>query len=96
VIPELVPVQSTKSTRDISIIKIKNGAENDTDPNPNGGRALSARDLEIVGQDFVNGFIWSQNIGSPDGPVAEVNAFGSVQPIFSLELFIRTNRRYNR
>ncbi len=85
VIPEFVPVQSTKSTRDISIIKIKNGAENDTDPNPNGGRALSARDLEIVGQDFVNGFIWSQNIGSTDGPVAEVNALGSVQPIFSLE-----------
>ena len=79
-----VPVQSNKSTLNIALIKIKNGAANNTDPNPNGGRALSARDLDIVDQNFVDGFIWSQNIGSPDGPVAEVNAFGSPQPIFSL------------
>ena len=79
-----VPVQSNKSALNIALIKIKNGAANNTDPNPNGGRALSARDLDIVDQNFVDPFIWSQNIGSPDGPVAEVNAFGSPQPIFSL------------
>ena len=79
-----IPVQSDKSTLNIALIKIKNGAANNTDPNPNGGRALSSKDLDIVDQSIVDGFIWSQNIGSTDGPAAEVNAFGSPQPIFSL------------
>jgi len=78
-------VQTNKGTKDIAIININNGSASLTDPNPNGGRALSTRDLRIVDQQDNDFAIWDQRLNSPNGPVAEINAFGDPQPIFSLE-----------
>ena len=85
VVPSPVEIQSNKGTRDISIININNGSSSFTDPNPNGGRALSTRDLRIVDQNYNDFGIWSQNIDSPNGPPAEVVIFGDSAPIFSLQ-----------
>ena len=43
--PTAVPVKTNKGVRDLAIINVNNGAANKTDPNPNGGLALSKRDL---------------------------------------------------
>ncbi len=83
--PPQVPVQTNKGTKDIAIININNGSVSLTDPNPNGGRALSTRDLRIVDQQDNDFAIWDQRLNSPNGPVAEINAFGDPQPIFSLQ-----------
>ena len=78
--PVLVPVDSNKGVLEIAKLQINNGANNTVDPNPNGGRALSTRDLKIVDQQFNDQGIWSQNFGSANGPVAEIDG----QPIFSI------------
>ena len=87
--PTAVPVKTNKGVRDLAIINVNNGAANKTDPNPNGGLALSKRDLKIVNQSFENNSIWSQNIGSPNGPSATILA--QELPIFSLETFPGSN-----
>ena len=85
-LPQFVPVQTTKTTQFIANIDIDNGAANKTDPNPNGGRALSVRDLNIVGSDFQPGIVFDQRIGSPTGPVAQVDG----NDIFTLNELIPT------
>ena len=84
----LVPVRSTKGTLAIANFEFKNGSANITDPNlSDNGRALSTRDVEIINTAFESGKIFSQNIGLPNGPVAEVDG----SPIFSLEQLVPTN-----
>jgi hypothetical protein len=88
-VPYPAEVKTNKGVRDLAIIKVNNGAANKTDPNPNGGIALSTRDLKIVNQSFVDNSIWSQNIGSPNGPPATILA--QELPIFSLEILPGSN-----
>ncbi len=84
--PTFIPVQTTKTTQNIANIDIDNGAANKTDPNPNGGRALSVRDVNLISSDFQAGLIFDQRIGSPTGPVAQVNGYD----IFTLNELIPT------
>jgi len=78
----LVPVRSNKGVQDIANFEFNNGAANITDPNPSdGSRALSTRDVEVIDTNFIDGFIWGQNFGSPNGDPAEIDG----SPIFSLQ-----------
>ena len=82
--PTPIPVESNKATQDIAVINIRNGSANITDPNPNTGRALSTRDLQIVNTSFEDGFIFRQTVTTPDGNPAQVNVGGTLEDIFSL------------
>jgi len=98
--PNFIPVQTTKTTQDIANIDIDNGSANKTDPNPNGGRALSVRDVNIVGSDFQAGFIFDQRIGSPTGPVAQVDGndiftLNELTPTFNGEKEYRLINNYS-
>ena len=77
-------VRSNKATQDIAIINIRNGSANITDPNPDGGRALSTRDLKIVNISFEDGSIFRQTVTTPTGEPAQIDVGGTLTDIFSL------------
>ncbi len=82
--PTPVPVKSNKAIQDIAVINIRNGSANITDPNPDSGRALSTRDLQIVNENLQDGFIFRQTINGLNGQPAQVNLNGTPTDIFSL------------
>ena len=84
--PAFIRVETTKTTEIMANIDIDNGAANKTDPNPNGGRALSVGDVHIINSNNETAAIYDQRIGSTDGPIAQVNGYD----IFSINELLPT------